>query len=194
MTNRPLSPYPRDAQRVCRFLTLAALLGAVACTPTQGFHDENNVLRVVPASDLSILDPIWTTATISQDHGYMIYDTLFGMNAEGRIQPQMVDSYETSQDGKTWTFKLRDRLEFHDGQPVTSEDVAGVAATLEPARHDGAKARVVRREMGTARSSNVSSAAEYAVRAGAGVARQAERQCPVHHAKARGSHIGRQTD
>jgi peptide/nickel transport system substrate-binding protein len=88
-----------------------------------GQQGENNVLRVVPASDLAILDPIWTTATISQDHGYMIYDTLFGMTAEGRIQPQMVDSYETSPDGKTWTFKLRDGLEFHDGQPVTSEDV-----------------------------------------------------------------------
>src|SRR6185436_13062498 len=109
--------------RVRATLALAALLGAAACTPVQGQHSENNVLRVVPGSDLAILDPIWTTATISQNHGYMIYDTLFGMNAEGRIQPQMVDRYEMSQDGKTWTFRLRDGLEFHDGQPVTSEDV-----------------------------------------------------------------------
>jgi peptide/nickel transport system substrate-binding protein len=89
----------------------------------QGHPSENNVLRVVPGSDLAILDPIWTTATISQNHGFMIYDTLFGMTAEGRMQPQMVDRYDTSADGKTWTFRLRDGLEFHDGQPVTSEDV-----------------------------------------------------------------------
>jgi peptide/nickel transport system substrate-binding protein len=110
-------------QRVGGALTLAALLAVAACTPVEGQPGESTVLRVVPGSDLAILDPIWTTATISQSHGYMIYDTLFGMNAEGRIQPQMVDSYETSADGKTWTFKLRDGLEFHDGQPVTSEDV-----------------------------------------------------------------------
>jgi peptide/nickel transport system substrate-binding protein len=103
-------------------LTLAALLGAVSCTSVSGQSD-NTVLRIVPGSDLAILDPIWTTATVSQDHGYMIYDTLFGMTAEGRIQPQMVDRYETSPDGKTWTFTLRNGLEFHDGQPVTSEDV-----------------------------------------------------------------------
>jgi peptide/nickel transport system substrate-binding protein len=109
--------------RVRATLALAALVGAAACAPVQGQHSENNVLRVVPGSDLAILDPIWTTATISQNHGFMIYDTLFGMTAEGRMQPQMVDRYDTSPDGKTWTFRLRDGLEFHDGQPVTSEDV-----------------------------------------------------------------------
>jgi peptide/nickel transport system substrate-binding protein len=78
---------------------------------------------VAPHSDLTILDPIWTTATISLDHGFLIYDTLFGTDVEGRIQPQMVDKYETSADGKTWTFTLRAGLEFHDGNPVTTEDV-----------------------------------------------------------------------
>jgi peptide/nickel transport system substrate-binding protein len=109
--------------RVRATLAMAMLLGAAACTPVQGQHSENNVLRVVPGSNLAILDPIWTTATISQNHGYMIYDTLFGMTADGRIQPQMVDRYETSPDQKAWTFRLRGGLEFHDGQPVTSEDV-----------------------------------------------------------------------
>jgi peptide/nickel transport system substrate-binding protein len=103
-------------------LALAALLAAAACTTAPG-HGDDNVLRVVPGSNLAILDPIWTTATVSQNHGFMIYDTLFGMDADGRIQPQMVDSYQTSADGKTWTFTLRDGLEFHDGTPVTSEDV-----------------------------------------------------------------------
>ena len=104
------------------FLALAGLVSLVACMPAveQG---EANVLRVAPHSDLTILDPIWTTATITQDHGYMIYDTLFGMDADGKIQPQMVDRYETSPDGKTWTFTLRAGLEFHDVQPVMSEDV-----------------------------------------------------------------------
>src|SRR6185436_468904 len=45
------------------------------------------------------------------------------MDSKGSIQPQMVDKWETSKDRKTWTFTLRDGLEFHDGKPVTAEDV-----------------------------------------------------------------------
>jgi peptide/nickel transport system substrate-binding protein len=81
------------------------------------------VLRIAPHSNLTILDPIWTTAYITRNHGYLIYDTLFGMDATGRIQPQMVEKWELTKDKKTWTFTLRDGLEFHDGKPVTSEDV-----------------------------------------------------------------------
>jgi peptide/nickel transport system substrate-binding protein len=80
------------------------------------------LLKVIPHADLKIVDPIWTTGYISRNHGYMIYDTLFAMDAELNPQPQMVDTYETSSDGLVWTFKLRDGLAWHDGPPVTAED------------------------------------------------------------------------
>jgi len=80
------------------------------------------VLRVVPHSGLKILDPIWTTAYITRNHGYMIYDTLFTLDPEGNIQPQMVDSVSRSDDGKTVTITLRDGLKWHDGADVTAED------------------------------------------------------------------------
>jgi peptide/nickel transport system substrate-binding protein len=73
-------------------------------------------------SDVKILDPIWTTAYIVRNHGYMIYDTLFATDTEGKIRPQMVDKYEVSADQLTHTFTLRDGLLWHDGQPVTAED------------------------------------------------------------------------
>jgi peptide/nickel transport system substrate-binding protein len=79
-------------------------------------------LRVVMHSDLKIVDPIWTTAYIVRNHGYMIYDTLFAMDAKGDIRPQMVDKYEISPDKLTYTMTLRDGLVWHDGKPVTSED------------------------------------------------------------------------
>ena len=79
-------------------------------------------LKVVMHSDLKIVDPIWTTAYISRNHGYMIYDTLFAMDAQGEIQPQMVDTYEVSPDRLTYTLTLRDGLLWHDGTPVTAED------------------------------------------------------------------------
>jgi peptide/nickel transport system substrate-binding protein len=79
-------------------------------------------LRAVMHSDLKILDPIWTTAYIVRNHGYMIYDTLFATDANGEIKPQMVDNHSVSTDGLTYTFTLRDGLNWHDGRPVTAED------------------------------------------------------------------------
>src|ERR1700736_2007931 len=55
-------------------------------------------LKAVMHSDVKIVDPIWTTAYISRNHGYMIYDTLFAMDEKGEIKPQMIDTYEQSAD------------------------------------------------------------------------------------------------
>src|SRR5581483_8899515 len=79
-------------------------------------------LRVSLHSDLKIIDPIWTTALISTHHGHMIYDTLFAVDEHLQVKPQMVDSWTVSPDKLTWTFKLRDGLEWSDGKPVTGED------------------------------------------------------------------------
>ena len=79
-------------------------------------------LKVVMHSDLKIVDPIWTTAYIVRNHGYMIYDTLFATDAKGEIKPQMVGKYDLSADKLTYTMTLRDGLLWHDGKPVTAED------------------------------------------------------------------------
>ena len=81
------------------------------------------VLRVNMHSDLKIVDPIWTTAYMSRNYGYMVYDTLFAMNSKGEVEPQMVDTHTVAADGLSIDFKLRDGLMFHDGAPVTSNDV-----------------------------------------------------------------------
>ena len=73
-------------------------------------------------SDVKALDPVWSGAYITRNHAYMIYDTLFAVDEKLQVKPQMVDSWTTSDDGLTWTFKLRDGLEWHDGTPVTSDD------------------------------------------------------------------------
>src|SRR5499426_800777 len=102
-----------------RLLSIAcAIVLAAAAAPASA----ETTLRVVMHSDLKIVDPIWTTAYISRNHGYMIYDTLFAMDAQGEIRPQMVDTYEVSPDRLTYTLTLRDGLLWHDGTPVTAED------------------------------------------------------------------------
>lgn len=79
-------------------------------------------ITAVMQSPLRALDPIVSSAAISNTHGYMIYDTLLGMDAEFNIHPQMADRWEVSDEGKTYTFFLRDGLKWHDGAPVKAED------------------------------------------------------------------------
>jgi peptide/nickel transport system substrate-binding protein len=105
------------------FLAMTGGLILAAAAPRKSFAAGPKVLRVVPQSDLKILDPIWTTAIITRNHGYAIYDTLFGVDGQGQVKPQMVSEYSQSDDGKVWTFTLRKGLKFHDGAPVTSADV-----------------------------------------------------------------------
>ncbi|RMF88031.1 MAG: hypothetical protein D6736_11595, partial [Nitrospinota bacterium] len=97
---------------------LASGSGGWAGEPKRG-----GTLKFVPHADLKVLDPIWTTAYITRNHGYMIYDVLFALDANLKVQPQMVDTWEVSADNLRYTFTLRDGLRWHDGQPVTAKDV-----------------------------------------------------------------------
>jgi len=78
-------------------------------------------ITAVMHSDLRVTDPIITTAYITRDHGYMVYDTLLATDSNFKIQPQMAD-YKVSDDKLTYTFTLRDGLKWHDGAPVTAAD------------------------------------------------------------------------
>ncbi|WP_162883771.1 ABC transporter substrate-binding protein [Chromatocurvus halotolerans] len=98
-------------------MLLYALLGA--CTPP----DDSNTLTVVAHADLQSLDPIVTTVGIVQRHALMVYDVLFARDAQQRPQPQMIETWSMSEDGLVWSFRLREGLLFHDGQPVTARDV-----------------------------------------------------------------------
>ena len=83
---------------------------------------EAQTLKVVPYADLRNIDPIWTTATVTNNHAYMIYDVLFALDEQFRAQPQMVETVTTSADGLVYTFKLRAGQKWHDGKPVTAAD------------------------------------------------------------------------
>ena len=80
------------------------------------------LLRFIPQADLAVLDPMWTTAYVTRNHGMMIFDTLFGLDGNYQPQPQMVQGSATSADGKEWTLTLREGLRFHDNTPVLARD------------------------------------------------------------------------
>jgi peptide/nickel transport system substrate-binding protein len=91
-------------------------------TPSVHAQKDQQTLRFVPHAELKILDPVWTAAYITRNHGYLVYDTLFGTDESLQIKPQMVDRTTVSPDGMKYMFTLRDDLRWHDGQPVLSED------------------------------------------------------------------------
>ena len=80
-------------------------------------------LIFVPQSDLAVLDPIATTNYVTRNHALLVFDTLYGVDAQNRPQLQMLAGQQVERDGLEWTLTLRDGLRFHDGTPVLARDV-----------------------------------------------------------------------
>src|SRR6267154_1819955 len=101
-------------------------------------------LRFIAQSDLRVLDPVWTTAYITRNHAYMVFDTLFAIDAEFAPPPQLVGDHSLSPDKLTYQFKLRDGLAFHDGSPVRGADcVASIKRWMARDGHGQALATVL---------------------------------------------------
>jgi len=81
-------------------------------------------LIFVPQANLTSLDPVWTTATVTRNFSLMVYETLYGRDQDFVPRPQMVEGHVIDDDGKRWTMTLRSGLLFHDGTPVRARDCA----------------------------------------------------------------------
>ncbi len=103
---------------------LAATAAAVLARPAISRADPTRLMRFIPQADLSTLDPHWNTAYVTRNHGFMVFDTLYGMDSQFRATPQMVAGHTTEADGLLWTLTLRDGLLWHDGTPVLARDCA----------------------------------------------------------------------
>jgi peptide/nickel transport system substrate-binding protein len=101
------------------------LIKAAATTllPLPAIAQSNaTTLRYVPQANLTVLDPVWTTAAVSGEHGYYVFDTLYAIDSKVQPRPQMAAGHSVSDDGRTWLIRLRDGLLFHDGTPVRAAD------------------------------------------------------------------------
>src|SRR3954470_17134821 len=107
--------------RISRRTMLAGSAAALA-SPAIAQNTTNKLLKFIPQADLTVLDPMWTTAYVTRNHGYMVFDTLFGLDSEYKPSPQMLAGFNTEEDGKLWTLGLRAGLKFHDGEPVRAQD------------------------------------------------------------------------
>ena len=110
---------------------LAAALAAPALprqAAAQSGSQSGATLRFVPSSNLTLLDPIWSTAFVSLCHGYAVFDAPYGADSKQTPRPQMAEGHEISDDGRTWRIRLREGLKFHDGEPVRATDAAASLA------------------------------------------------------------------
>ncbi len=105
------------------FLRTAASVAALPA-PAIAQNTRAKTLRVVPHANLTLLDPHFTTALITTNHGWAIYDTLFATNAKQETQPQMAEGYTIEDNGRTCLIGLREGLKFHNGEPVLARDCA----------------------------------------------------------------------
>ncbi len=96
--------------------------GLVALLAGAGMARAESVLRMVLINDLGSLDPVQSTAAFVRNHGFLVYDQLFGLDSQGVPRPQMLERHEISADGATHRFTLREGLAFHDGAPVRAAD------------------------------------------------------------------------
>jgi len=103
---------------------------------------EGRRLTFIPQADLAVLDPVWTTADVTRNHGYLVFDTLYGLDEHYAPQPQMLAGHTVEEDGKRWRLALREDLRFHDGAPVRAADVvASVRRWAAPRRRTRAASR-----------------------------------------------------
>ena len=108
---------------------------AMLAAPRLGRAATAGVLRFIPAADLAVMDPIWTTSYQSRDHGFLVFDTLFGQDADFAPHLQMLESAGAETDGLAWSLRLRPGLMFHDNTPVLARDC--VASIQRWGRRDG---------------------------------------------------------
>src|SRR5437667_1524481 len=107
-----------------RLRVVGALIGvALLLAPSTAWaQTAAKTLRFIPQADLRSIDPIWTTAYVTRNFGYLVFDTLFALDKDFQPQPQMLERWSVSEDKLAYSFTLRDGLKWHDGQPVRAAD------------------------------------------------------------------------
>jgi peptide/nickel transport system substrate-binding protein len=118
-----------------RSLLRAAAAAPLLSMPGLVRAEAQTTLRFIPVIDLAFVDPIFSTAQVSRNHGFMVYDTLYGMNAALEVSPQMLSGHAISDDFRQWDLTLRDGLVWHDGEKVLARDC--VASIRRWAGRDG---------------------------------------------------------
>lgn len=125
----------------------AAGAAALNAAPAISQNAAARTLRFVPQANLANFDPIWGTQYVVRNAAAVVWDTLYGINERLEPEPQMIEGDTVSADGLTWTFRLRDGLRFHDGEPVLAKDVVASITRWMPRDPMGQMLRAIQAEL-----------------------------------------------
>jgi peptide/nickel transport system substrate-binding protein len=123
----------------------ALLLGAAAFAAAPALAcrtPSRDRLVVALGADPAGLHPLLQTGLLEASVYSNVYDGLLALGADGKPRPALAESW-TARDERSWSFKLRDGVKFHDGEPFTSESVRfTVGQLLDPATGSPIKAQL----------------------------------------------------
>ena len=119
--------------------TAAASGGTTAPSGGASPADKPNTVTIATQQDFVILDPFYTSATPDYQANWCMFDSLLNQDAQGNTYPLVAESWEFSDDGLEFVVHIREGITFHDGTPVTAEDVVYSAMLMKEAPY---KARV----------------------------------------------------
>src|ERR687890_1923139 len=117
-------------RKIAAFAVLVALISMLTGAAGAGAQSENGedkklVLRIGDTNDIDGFNPFKMVEIPSFEVMDLTYDLLVDFSPKDSSPvPGLADSWETSEDGLTWTFHLNKEAKWHDGEDVTSEDVA----------------------------------------------------------------------
>ncbi len=121
----------------------SVLAGASAALAAPAVAQQAKVLRVMPQAVLNTIDPVWSSAQIVRNMGFMVFETLYGRDENLVPHKQMLEADLMEDGGLRWSLRLRENLMFHDGTPVLARDV--VASLLRWTKRDPAGATMAAR-------------------------------------------------
>src|SRR5919202_4689393 len=136
----------RSLLRATAAAGVAAAAGLPAPSLSQGVAAART-LRFVPQANLANFDPIWGTQYVVRNAAALVWDTPYGVDEKLQPRRQMVEAEEMSEDGLTWTFRLRPGLKFHDGEPVLAKDVVASLARWSARDPMGLMIRAIQNEL-----------------------------------------------
>lgn len=117
--------------RASASLALAASVALALAGCSGGTGDQTDAptepapeaIVVAQPADITTTDPIYDGSLYAVNVWRALYDQLFYMTADGQLEPRLVTEYSSNDDATVWNFRLRDDVAFHDGSPLTVDDV-----------------------------------------------------------------------